>query len=239
MSDKSQFSVIDMERIDSRQLLDLRAGDAIQLQDSMGDQLRYYVRLIGIENGREIVVSHPLKDDVPLPFEDGHDFLVRVLSGNKLYEFSAQVLGSVQAPEPSMSLTFPAEVEGMTMHADLHIKPPALTGWIERKNSNVQGSTIKTPLRITVLGMSGMTVRAKRKLGDTGNQFDILFQLPLNGMVQVLVVTTAIRSSWQETPQGEKDEVTAHELEFIKPDEHVRTVLQSYIYKTLAEGPVE
>ena len=239
MNDESYLHMIAMKRIDHPQSLDLNVGDAIQLQDTLGDMLRFYVKLNSIEDGKRLVISHPHKDGVLLPFEDGHAFVVRVLSGRTLYEFNAEVLGSSQEPYPHMNLNFPEQVEYRNIHADLHVKPPSLTCWVERKNASATSSTIKMPMRIIELGTSRITVHAKRTLGEIGNSLDIMLQLPTDVEIRMLIISAVVRKIWQEKPPGEKDMVTAHELEIIHSDEQVRRTLQEYIYKTLAEGQAE
>jgi c-di-GMP-binding flagellar brake protein YcgR len=236
MSDDSQPHIVGTEQVDNLLSLDLGIGDAIQLQDTQGDKLRYYARLIGFMNKSGIVVSHPVKGDGLLPVDLGQSFQVRGFSGRRTYEFNAYVLAISAEPYPHLHLTFPKKVECMTMRGALRVKPKSLSGWVEPwGESSVR---LKEPMAIVDLSTSGARVHSKRHIGKIGEQATIMLRLPADDEEQVLSIPSIIRKSYNETLPGEKGEteVTTYGLEFIQSEGHVRMALQSYVYKTMAEG---
>ncbi|MBI5429237.1 MAG: flagellar brake protein [Nitrosomonadales bacterium] len=216
--------------------LDLGIGDAIQLQDTAAANLRYYVKLIGFLNKSGVIVSHPLKDGELMPVEDGKSFLVRGFSGRKTYEFNAYVLASGTVPYPHLHLTFPKQIECMSMRGALRIKPKSLSGWIEPWGT--ASIRIKEPMIVVDMSTSGARVLARNHFGSIGDQVIAKFHLPIDGEEQFFSIPGLIRKSYRETLPDNLGggEMTTYGLEFLHPEGHVRMALQGYIYKTMAEG---
>ncbi|MDX8384984.1 MAG: flagellar brake protein [Gallionella sp.] len=225
------------ENPDTLLSLDLSIGDALQLQDTSADNLRYYVKLLGFMNKEGIIVSHPEKDDGLLSIEDGKSFLVRGFSGRKTYEFNANVLASSDTPYPHMHLSFPTEIECMTMRGALRIKPKSLAGWIEPSGERV--GTLKMPMIIVDMSTSGARVHSKKQFGNIGDGIKVMFRLPIDGEPQLFVIPAIIRKAYDEKLPDDQGgaEVTTYGLEFLHAAGSVRMALQSYIYKTMAEAP--
>lgn len=236
MSDDLQSGPKANEPSDNLLALNPGIGDALQLQDPSAANLRYYARLIGFLNKAGIIVSHPVQNDVLLKVEDGKNFLVRGFSGRKTYEFNANVLASSTIPYPHLHLTFPKKIECMTMRGALRIKPKSLPGWIEQ--AGIDSGVIKLPMLIVDMSTSGARVHSRRQFGSIGDRVKVMLRLPMDDEEQVFSVTAVIRKSYTdmlpEVTNG--GEVTTYGLEFIQPEGSVRMALQSYIYKTMAEG---
>ncbi len=227
------------EQLDNLLALNLSVGDALQLQvvsaSNRAPNRRYYVKLIGFLNKSGIVVSHPMQDEKLLPIEDGQGFQVRGFSGRKVYEFNAKVLSASPRPYPHLHLSFPNQIECLTMRNALRIQPK-LAGWIE-----VMGAAlppVKIPAIVVDLSTSGARIHANRKFGKIGDKVGVGFRLPIDGEGQVFSIPAVIRKSYSEMLPQEHGgaEVITHGLEFIHPEGCMRMALQSYIYKTMAEG---
>jgi hypothetical protein len=236
MNDGSQTDIDVNQPADILLSLNLGIGDAIQLQDPSAGNVRYYAKLIGFLNKAGINVTHPNKDGAWLPVVDGKSLLVRGFSGRKTYEFHAHVLAYNTIPYPHLHLTFPNKIECMTMRGALRIKPKSLAGWIEQ--AGVDSGVIKLPMIIVDMSTSGARVHSRRQFGSIGDRVKVMLRLPMDDEEHVFSVTAVIRKSYTdmlpEVTNG--GEVTTYGLEFIQPEGDVRMALQSYIYKTMAEG---
>jgi len=236
MSDELLPETGGVEQVENLLSLDLGIGDAIQLQDTMGDKPRYYVKLIGFLNKTGIVVSHPFKEGALLPVDAGQSFHVRGFSGRKTYEFNAYVLAVYAEPYPHLHLTFPKRIECMSMRGALRVKPKSLSGWVEPWGT--ASVRLKEPMVIVDLSTSGARVHSKRLIGKIGEQATIMLRLAVDEEEQILSIPSIIRKAYTEKLPGEKGEteVTTYGLEFIQSEGHVRMALQGYVYKTMAEG---
>lgn len=229
------------EQVDNLLALNLVIGDALQLQDTSAANLRYYVKLIGFLNKAGIIVSHPVvshppKDEALLPVDGGKSFLVRGFSGRKTYVFNANVLTSSATPYPHLHFTFPKKVECMTMPGALRIKLKPLAGLIEPAGADSDSSRV--PITIVDISTSGVRVYAETQFGNIGDEIRVMFSLPIDDEEQDFSIPAVIRKFYSGTLSGDagSTEVTMHGLEFIHPEGCVRTALQSFIYKTMAQG---
>jgi c-di-GMP-binding flagellar brake protein YcgR len=236
MSDQSRLVTENTEQVDDLAKLDLGIGDALQLQDNAGDRLRYFSRLIGFLNGAGIIVSHPLRDNVPLPIEEGQGFSVRGFSGRKVYEFNTRVLVASASPYPHLHLAYPEKIECITVRDAMRTRPKSLVGWAEPMG--IEPGVVKMPMVIVDLSTSGARVHAKRQIGNIDDLITVMFRVPVDGDEQVLSVLAVIRKSYSEKLPEEMGgaEVITYGLEFMNPAGRVRMALQGYIYKTMIEG---
>jgi c-di-GMP-binding flagellar brake protein YcgR len=239
MSDELQSGPKGNEQPENLLALNLGIGDALQMQDSSvsnrAPNRRYYVKLIGFLNKASIVVSHPMQDETLLAVEDGKNFLVRGFSGRKAYEFNANVLFSSHIPYPHLHLSFPKQIECLTMRGALRIQPK-LASWIETMDA--ASAPIKVPAVMVDLSTSGARVHANRQFGKVGDEVRVAFHLPIDDEEQVFSISAVIRNSYNETLTEDLGgaEVMTHGLEFIQPVGVMRMALQNFIYKTMAEG---
>lgn len=235
MNDELHSGSCSNEQVDNLLALNLAIGDALQLQDISAANLRYYVKLIGFLNKAGIIVSHPIKNETLLPVDGGKSFLVRGFSGRRTYVFNANVLTSTAIPYPHLHFTFPKKVECMTMPGALRIKLKPLAGWIEPAGAD--SDSTRVPIAIVDMSTSGVRVHAEMQFGNIGDEIRVMFSLPIDDEEQDFSIPAVIRKSYSGTLPGDagSTEVTMHGLEFIQPEGSVRTALQSFIYKTMAE----
>jgi c-di-GMP-binding flagellar brake protein YcgR len=239
MSDEFQSGPKGNEQPENLLSLNLGIGDALQLQDASASnrtpQRRYYVKLIGFLNKAGIVVSHPMQDEELLVIEDGQAFLVRGFSGRKSYEFNANVLLVSAIPYPHLHLSFPKQIDCLTMRGALRIQPK-LASRIEMMGAaSTQG---KIPAIVVDLSTSGARVHANRPFGKVGDLVKVAFRLPVDDEEQDLLIPAVIRNSNSETLTENLGgaEVMTYGLEFIQAEGGMRMALQNFIYKTMAEG---
>lgn len=235
MNDELHSGSCSNEQVDNLLALNLAIGDALQLQDTSAANLRYYVKLIGFLNKAGIIVSHPIKNETLLPVDGGKSFLVRGFSGRRTYVFNAHVLTSTAIPYPHLHFTFPKKIECMTMPGALRIKPRSLAGLIEPAGADSDSSRV--PVAIVDMSTSGVRVYAKMQFGNIGDEIKVMFSLSIDDEEQDFSIPAVIRKSYSGTFPGDpgSTEAAMHGLEFIQPEGSVRTALQGYIYKTMAE----
>jgi c-di-GMP-binding flagellar brake protein YcgR len=235
MSDELQSGPKGNEQPENLLALNLGIGDALQLQEPSAPNRRYYVKLIGFLNKAGIIVSHPMQDEKLLAIEDGLSFLVRGFSGRRAYEFNANVLFASHTPYPHLHLSFPKQIECLTMRGALRIQPK-LASWIELMDA--ASAPIKVPAIMVDLSTSGARVHANRQFGKIGDEVKVAFRLPIDDEEQVFSISAVIRNSYNETLAEDLGgaEVMTHGLEFIQPVGVMRMALQNFIYKTMAEG---
>lgn len=205
-------------------------GDVLQLQDYSAERQRHYVKLMGYLNKKSVLVSHPMNDDKLMFVKKGESFLVRGFSGTKTYEFSTDVINVCLAPYPYLHLSFPTQISTVSMRGALRIKI--------RLVCSVKLKDAERPITASIDDMSitGARVLSKLPLGQLGDEIELSFRIPLDGIEQLLVVPAIIRNQNQdnEASNGEPAMVTG--VEFCQSEGNERNSLQYFIYKNLVES---
>lgn len=204
-------------------------GDVLQLQDYGTERHRHYVKLMGFLNKKSVLVSHPMNEDKLIFVKKGESFLVRGFSGTKTYEFSSDVINVCLAPYPYLHLSFPQQVNAVSMRGAMRIKI--------RLVCTIKVATAERPLSATIddMSISGARIQSKQPIGKLGDTIEVSFRIPLDGVDQLLMVPAIIRNqSTDHEVAGENNLVTG--LEFVQSDGNERNVLQYFIYKNLAES---
>jgi len=205
-------------------------GDELQLQEMKLPNYRYAVNLIGFMNKVAVVVSHPVLHGEKIQIQEGEDFLVRGFSGRKMYQFKAKITGQNLQPFAHLFLSFPPEVDVINMRSALRIRPN-LSCFVES-----QSNLLKVPATIEDISTSGSRVQAKVALGRIGESVVVNFRLPVDGEEHLFVLPATIRNLTEEKLGEANEKVFLHGLEFQIPAGKARMILQSFIYRTMAEA---
>lgn len=205
-------------------------GDALQLQDFSSDKQRYFVKLIGYLNKKSVLVSHPMNFEKLLFIKEGQSFAVRGFSGTKTYEFNANVLEVCLQPYPYLHLSFPAQVITTSMRSAMRVKLK-LTCSVALQGTSVA----KVPSIIEDMSISGMRVRANREFGAVSDEVKVSFRLSIDDEDHLFVVPAIIRNMRSDTDINSGSRFLIHGLELVRIEGSDQTVLQNYIYKTIAE----
>jgi c-di-GMP-binding flagellar brake protein YcgR len=204
-------------------------GDVLQLQDYSAEKTRHYVKLMGFLNKKSVLVSHPMNEDKLLFVKKGESFLVRGFSGTKTYDFSSDVINVCLAPYPYLHLSFPTQINAVSMRSAMRIKI--------RLVCSIKHKAAERPVTATIddMSISGARIQSKLPIGKLGDEIEVSFRIPLDGADQLLMVPAIIRNQSKDTEAvGETNQVTG--LEFVQSDGNERNVLQYFIYKNLAES---
>jgi hypothetical protein len=157
-------------------ILRLEVGDVLQLQVISPDKDdRYSVAVIGYLPGESVLVTAPTIEGKVQFVREDQRFAVRMLRGSHVYGFVAKVLHVAIKPFPYLHLSFPDEVESITVRdADrVETEIPALV-----RNTNLpdeQGSW--QPVYIRDLSTTGARLESITPLGREGEMMRIRFQL--------------------------------------------------------------
>ncbi len=208
------------------QSIKIAIGDALQLQDFSAAKQRHYVKLIGYLNRRSVIVSHPKLDDKLMFVKEGDSFLVRGFSGTKTYDFTANVLSVSLTPYPYVHLSFPSQVNTINMRAALRVRVRLVC------SVEAAAHALKMPATIEDMSVSGLRIQAKKSLGAVGDEINISFRLPIEGVEQLFVVPAVIRNEFSDP----ENSVVTHGVSIAQPEGSERMALQNFIYKTMTEA---
>lgn len=208
--------------------LDLKhnVGDTLQLQFSPGKaEDRFYVKLIGFLKDKSILVTAPRDDGVPLRILADQKFIVRMISGNSAQGFSANAIHSTKHPYPHLHLTYPTELESITVRKAERIdcklivsvqNEAAGKAFPEKKSASMEN-----------LSTVGSQLTTNESLGEVGETISISCKVTVATMEMYLNIQGIIRRI------SEKDDIVEHGIEFITPDDKDKLLLHGFIYEQL------
>jgi len=212
----------------SENSLDLKhsVGDTLQLQFHPGKaEDRYYVKLIGFLEDKSLLVTAPRSEGVPLRIAADQGFIVRMISGNSAQGFSANAIHSTKHPYPHMHLTYPKELESITVRKAERIdcklivtvqNEEAGKSFSERKSASMEN-----------LSTAGAQVSSNETIGETGDKISINCKITVADMEMYLNITGIIRRI------SEKDNMQQHGIEFTMSEQNDKLLLHSFIYEQL------
>ena len=208
--------------------LDLKhnIGDTLQLQLSPGKaEDRFYVKLIGFLKDKSILVTAPRSDGAPLRIETDQKFIVRMISGNSAQGFSANAIHSTKHPYPHLHLTFPTELESITVRKAERIDCKLIVSVQNEEAGKAfpEGKSASMENLSTV----GSQLTTNEYIGDTGDTISISSKVTVAKMEMYLNITGIIRRI------SEKDNAMEYGIEFITPDDKDKLLLHGFIYEQL------
>jgi c-di-GMP-binding flagellar brake protein YcgR len=173
-------------------VLSLAVGSFLQLQAvNKPDSPRYQVRTIGYLPGGSVVVTTPLVNGKLAIVRPGQFFTVRMLRGESVMGFEAQVLQVYNAPYPHIHLAYPKQVERTVVRNARRV-----TANLPAKARNIKDGPDGTehPVRFLDLSMTGVKLVAERPLGAIGDVLQLGFGLEVAGKQEQLVLLGTIRN---------------------------------------------
>ena len=86
------------------------------------------------------------------------------------------------------------------------------------------------------MSITGARIQSKTEVGQVGDEIEVSFRLPVDGVDQLLVVPAIIRNVGNEAESGDSERLVQCGLEFKQAEGNDRNTLQYFIYKNLVES---
>lgn len=174
-------------------ILKLEVGDFVQLQlISPEKDDRFAVTVIGYLPGESVLVTAPTVDGKVQFIREDQRFAVRMLRGSNVYGFVAKVLHVAVKPFPYLHLSFPQEVESITVRdADrIETNIPALA----RNTKQAEEKEPWQPVFIKDLSTTGARLESITSLGREGEMIQLRFKLEVCDGEEEVELLAGIRS---------------------------------------------
>jgi len=208
----------------------LQIGDAINLQSqAVGSNERYSVKLIGMLQGRSVLVSTPFVDGKYLLMREGQNFILRAFSGKSVFAFVTQILKSVNAPYPYLHLSYPKEVKSLVVRKGERANVKIICAITRCDETAIQEAGL-----ITNISIGGAQMGAKKTFAQKGQTLHIKFKIVVNGverMEELKAIVRAVSSS----ALADNDMPVQYGLQFIDIAPEASIPLLAFVYYQLLE----
>lgn len=203
----------------------LRLNDIIHLQPMGGSAAeRYPVRLIGVAEGRSLIVVSAESRCFVL----GEQYVARCLSGMSVYGFTTDVLKVAIDPYAYLHLSYPQKVQsvGVRQSERVRVSIPV----------EIQSASGETHAGIlTDLSHTGAQVAVNSGLGKVGEKATLAFDLAFAGVTNKIVSEVVVKSVRENTGKpdaGEKQWL--HGVHFEGHSEQQHLMLHGFVYEQMA-----
>jgi len=154
---------------------------------------RYMVRLIGSLPGASLVVTAPTLDGKVQLIREGQRFNVRVLKGERVVGFIAQVLHVALRPYAHLHLEYPSEFEQIVVRNASRVTA-RLPGTARRTEDPNEENFFK-PVTLVDLSETGAGLLSREAVGAGGEMAHLRFSLNVGGSDEALALMAEIRTS--------------------------------------------
>lgn len=177
-----------------QQQLHLTIGSVLQVQATVPENApRYAVKLIGYLPGASLIVTTPAAKGKMQLIRAGQRFTVRMLQGNSVVGFVAQVLESTLRPYPHLHLEYPSDFERTVVRnaarANAHLAA--------RVRNTRQPDAPENFREVTIIDLSvgGLKLASGVPLGEVGEVLQLGFNLEVLGKAEEIALLGDIKSA--------------------------------------------
>lgn len=214
----------------------LKPGDRLQLEPPL--QLareRFSVKVIGFVRDSSLLVTIPITaNGLRLQLMENEKVVMRSFSGENAFGFACNIQRIIKIPFEYMHLTFPDNIQGIMVRKAPRIKTRIIAAVHNGKSDG--GEQISA--LISDISAHGISLEAKRQLGDKGDILHLAFRVQLHNVEAYLSVKGVIRAVISGDPAAtEKSGLIRHGMEFHELQPNDSVILQSMIYQQLIENP--
>ncbi|MBL1276230.1 MAG: flagellar brake protein [Ectothiorhodospiraceae bacterium] len=219
----------------------LEVGDNLQLQFEGDDETRHYVKVIGYLSGRSLVVSTPVVDGHALLVSEGKSVVVRLMSGNAIVGFSVKVIVVSTRPYPHLHLSFPADVQAVTvrkaLRVNLNMKASVLACLTD--SSEIDTSQAAQDVTLQDMSTSGALLIAQKPLAKEGQRIAVSVRFDVADAVEEISLLAIVRNI--RTERGEKvgQRYFHHGVELRLQDRAQSILVHAFVYQCIARGQTD
>ncbi len=211
------------------EVLRLSVGDTLQLQP-IDNPVRYTVRVIGYLPGQSLVVTTPRKDGNVLLIREGQTFAARMLVKDRVCGFTTSVLKVNARPYPYLHLSYPEAMESVVVRKAPRARTYAIASARNRASDTYLAG------RLVDMSVTGARLSCSSKLGELGEEVELVVQVQVGELEESLLLTAVIRNEQREALADDTSVLNPYQygLEFRSVTDRDALALYAYVYSRLA-----
>ncbi len=201
-------------------------GSTLELESTADDILNnLHTEFIGYTQNRELILSHPRIDNIPVQVAAGDIFFASLKQGEADVSFETRVIAVINTPGPHLHTTYPDAIRTGSLRKSNRITPAPADVHLILDDGETNHS-----ISIRNISVSGACLVAEQSLGMVNNQFQI--EIHAKAGEPPVRVDCMIRHI-QEMTETEHS-IFHHGVEFIGMDAEVQLFLWKLVQKSSA-----
>lgn len=219
---------------DSKELtfdnLRLLPGQVLQLEFDGYDAARDRSTLVGYQKGRNVLVSTPTKQGVPMSVKPKALVKVRLFVNqiNAACAFEASVAHVTVIPFPHVHLTWPKQL----VLGEVRKSIRANVNIVSSLMIELDGKKQTMSAVIDNLSINGARIQCKQLDAKEGEELDLVFKIVVGEVERILQVSSVIRSA----QYSETKDVHMYGLQFLNVSEEDTITLHAFVLTKLHTG---
>jgi c-di-GMP-binding flagellar brake protein YcgR len=209
----------------------VKLGDLVQLQfipDDGRDRLN--AKVIGHVPNKALIISSPGSATGKLTIlRENQRFVVRMLQGNRVYGFEAEVLKYYTLPYPHVHLSHPTDIECITVRGARRINTSLVV------SLQLPGSSTPVAATLSNLSTSGAQLQTETAVAKLDDKLSFSIELVVSNLHKYLRINSIIRNL--STPQDRNDGSTQfrHGVQFLDLDDDQKLIISAYVHEQLVK----
>ncbi|TAJ81074.1 MAG: flagellar brake protein [Gallionellaceae bacterium] len=214
----------------------LKTEDRLQLEPpAQLARERFTVKVIGFLREASLLVTMPITaNGLRLQLMENEKVVMRSFSGQNAFGFACAIERIIKIPYEYLHLSFPDNIQGIVIRKAPRVK----TRIIATVQDSKAGAAQQVSALISDISANGVSLEARRALGNKGDLLVMAFRVQLHNIDAYLSVKGAVRAVFNsEAADTSTPPFIRHGIEFqdLQPNDSV--VLQSMIYQQMIENP--
>lgn len=210
------------------EFIHLPAGTVLQVQPTAHDSAaRHNVRLIGSLPGSSLVITTPSVGGSVQIVREGQRFAVRVLKGERVLGFVAQVLHVALKPYPHLHLEYPKEFEQIVVRNASRVATDIMA--VARNTALPNEPEHFVPTTIIDLSETGAKLSSDMPLGSVDDMLHLRFELTISGETEEMSLVGVVRNLLEREEGGGFSTVWVTGLQFRSLSRYQQVLLHAWI----------
>lgn len=213
-----------------KKLADLRlqVGEPVRVE-IRAPRVKYTAKLLGYaENGGVMISAPPPKNGVPTLINEGNLASLRLISGNRICNFTSKILKQYDQPFSYWLLEYPATIELRQIREHSRI-PVNLSCSVDDYDEMAESDGLPANGLCVDISREGVCLQLPYALGSVGDRFYLTTRLQIGDIDQVLLVPVELRN--MHNSPAESSSVLNHGFKFLDLDEDTRLIITAFVYQ--------
>ncbi len=214
--------------------ISLTVGQELQIEVYLNDKInRFSTLIIGYLEKQSVIILTPTINGRCLILREGLQVTGRLLSGNRVYGFSAKISAVALKPYPHLHLKFPKEFES------LQIREAERVGIvIPAEVTHVNNKELDNIGLIDVMDVStgGALIRSIEMLAEVSATLLIKFTVDIGDGDKVLTVPAIIRNERKQIDKDSGETCYFYGLQFDLKSTRDKLMVQGFIYEKILQS---
>ncbi len=205
--------------------LNLNIGDSFSME-SLSNNKRYPVKLIGLVEGRSLIVSAPKIQGKEFFLPEGQILKVRLIAGKYACGFQTQVICTRRLPYLYSHLSYPVKFEAVAIRQANRVRLNLRSDITEAETGTLHGDWPRKGL-IRDVSSGGAKIHCHNPLAAVGSRLTVSVTIEVDGVSKQISLLAIVRNI-NELKDGYQ-----YGVQFVDVTDEERVYISGFVYEQM------